>query len=92
MPDFVKPAYIVLLLFFVVPGSIGGILATNRGRNVIGWSLLCAVFPIFLLAIYFKKPIREVEGKFKRCGACHEYLPWKDETCKYCSAPQPPRG
>lgn len=51
-------------------GSIKGtrslsdrLVAANRGRNVIAWSLLCALFPPLLVVIYFSKPLCEVEGK-----------------------------
>lgn len=85
----VKPVYLVFLLILVIPGIVGGMLAANRGRNFLGWSLACAIFPIFLLVIYFEKPVREVEGKFRRCGSCGEYYRWRDPSCKYCGTPRP---
>ncbi|ABB32834.1 hypothetical protein KI811_01760 [Geobacter hydrogenophilus] len=88
MAEFVKPAYLAFLLVIVVPGVAGGILAANRARNFVGWSILCAVFPIFLLVIYFHKPLREVEGKFWKCRSCGEYLKWQEASCKYCNAPR----
>lgn len=36
MAEFVKPAYLALLLVIVVPGVAGGILAANRARNLCG--------------------------------------------------------
>ena len=88
MAEFVKPAYLAFLLVIVVPGVAGGILAANRARNFVGWSILCAVFPIFLLVIYFHKPLREVEGKFWKCHSCGEFLKWREDSCKYCNAPR----
>lgn len=84
-----KPVYLFFLLVFVVPGVTGGILAANRARNVVVWSLLSAAFPIFLLVIYFHKPLREVEGKFRRCGGCGEFIRWREATCRYCGKDHP---
>lgn len=91
MPDYIKPAFAIFLIV-VIPGAIGGWLAANRGRNFVGWSALCALFPVFLMVIYFKKPLREVPGKFRQCPSCREYLKWRDAVCKYCQAEQPPQG
>lgn len=90
MAGYVKPE---LFIFFVVAsfGITGGWLAANRGRNFIGWCLLCAIFPIFILVVYFSKPLCEVEGKFKLCPKCHEYIKWNESVCKYCNEVQPVR-
>ena len=90
MSDYIKPEMAVLLIM-TVPGIIGGILAANRGRSVILWAILSAIFPIFIMIVWFEKPVREVEGKFKKCISCGEWLKWKDVTCKYCQAGQPQR-
>jgi hypothetical protein len=89
MPGYVQPEYIVILVM-AVPCAIGGLLARNRGRNIIGWGILSAIFPIFLMVLYFNKPLREVPGGFKRCTACREYIKWRAMACKYCSTEQPP--
>ncbi|SNB46582.1 hypothetical protein [Geobacter sp. DSM 9736] len=88
MEGYVQPE-LLLLLVMSVPGAAGGWLAYNRGRNFIGWCILCALFPVFLLVIYYNKPLREVPGKFKRCRSCSEWLKWRDPVCKYCNASQP---
>jgi len=90
MSGYVKPEFAVFLIM-MVPGVIGGVFAYNRGRSVIGWCVICALFPVFLLVIYFHKPLKEVPGGFKRCSSCGEYLKWQDATCKYCGADQPAR-
>jgi hypothetical protein len=78
-----------VLLFFGIPAVIGFFLARNRGRNIIGWPLVCAVFPFFLFILYFNKPLRDVPGHFRRCQSCQEFIPWKEVECRYCKAPQP---
>jgi len=87
MVDYIHPV-LFLFLIVLVPGVVGGCLAANRGRNVIGWCLLSALFPIFLLVIYFHKPLREVEGKFKQCSNCKEFIKWHEPVCKYCRSEQ----
>ena len=62
--------YIVLAMILLLLAVIGGRLARNRGRNILGWAIPSAIFPIFIMVIYFEKPLREVPGGFKRCPAC----------------------
>ena len=49
-------------------------MAADRGRNVFGWCLLCALLPPFLILLHFARPIREVEGKFRTCMNCGELI------------------
>ena len=62
MFGYVKPVFLGFLIL-IVSGAIGGCLAANRGRSVIAWCLLCALFPPLLLVIYFTRPRSQVEGK-----------------------------
>ena len=85
MTDDIKPEYFILLI--MLPPALGGAyLAHNRGRNKVVWAALCAIFPIFLMVIFFEKPLREVPGGFKRCTGCGQYVKWKVSVCKYCNA------
>ncbi|HLO27000.1 MAG TPA: hypothetical protein VK187_12885 [Geobacteraceae bacterium] len=81
--------YIVIGLIMLLPAIFGGILARNRGRSILVWAVLSAIFPIFLMVVYFEKPLRDVPGGFKRCTACREFNPWKATVCKYCSVEFP---
>ena len=87
MHDAIKPEY-ALILIMLVPCIAGAFLAYRRGRSIIGWGILCALFPIFLMVIYFNKPLKEVPGGSRRCASCREWIPWKAPACKYCGAPQ----
>lgn len=82
MSGYVKP---VVFLFFVViaAGITGGFMAADRGRNVAGWCLLCALLPPFLILLYFAGPIREVEGKSENvhnAGNLSSGAPWSVNT------------
>ncbi len=88
MEGFANQVYLILLVP-VIFGVAGGVLAANRGRNpllVMIWCMASALFPIFIMIIYFKKPTREVEGKFKKCTGCGEWLTWIETPCRYCGS------
>lgn len=87
MVGYVTPALMVFLVL-LVSGAVGGILAANRGRSVVVWCILCALIPFFLFAIYYSKPLCEVEGKFKRCTGCGEFIKWRETVCKFCHTDQ----
>ena len=88
MQDYVKPVFFVLMVVSLVPAISGGVMAANRGRMVAVWSLVCALLPPLLLLLYVARPLREVEGKYRRCPGCGELLKWRDPVCKYCHAAQ----
>lgn len=87
MIEYVKPAFLVFLIV-IVPCVIGGVMGANRGRSVVGWCLLCALFPPLLLYIYFARPLREVEGKFRKCPNCGALFKWGEPVCPNCRTAQ----
>ena len=87
MPGYVKPA-LFLFLVVVTAGMTGGIMAADRGRRVPVWCLLCALLPPFLLLLYFARPLREVEGMYRKCLKCGELIKWRAPICKYCKSGQ----
>lgn len=88
MQDYVKPVFL-LLVIVLAAGAVGGVMAANRGRMVAAWSILCALLPPLLLLIYFFRPLREVEGKFRRCSHCGGLIKWHERVCTYCRSTQP---
>jgi hypothetical protein len=42
---------IFILLFFGIPGIFGFIMSRKRGKNPFVWTLLCAIFPFFLMVL-----------------------------------------
>ena len=79
--------YLVLALLLLLQGGAGGKLARDRGRSILWWGVLSALFPIFIMVIYFEKPLKEVPGGFRLCPACGEFNPWRQGHCTYCGAP-----
>lgn len=73
----------------LIAALIGLRMAWARGRNPVGWGLLCLLFPVVLMVIWFKPPVKEVTGGFHRCTSCGEWTKWKERRCKYCSAEFP---
>ena len=88
MTGIAKPVLFIFVLV-VACGAAGGVLAYNRGRSLPGWCVLCGICPLFLVVIYFRKPLREMPGVFKRCSFCREFIRWRDVACRHCGATQP---
>ena len=83
------PEIIIMLIIWGIPGLIGAILANNKGRNSIGWFVICALFWIPIIAIIFLPPIKEVQGKHRECPACKEFVKWNASVCKHCKSDLP---
>lgn len=77
-----------IFAFFVLPGLIGGWIASAKGRSMIGWFFLCCFFPPTLMVIVFQKPLREVPGHYRLCP-CGEFFKWRLPACPYCGKEAP---
>lgn len=87
MAEILSPAlfiYLVPLAFALT----GGYMAYARGRNPLLWGVASALFPICVMIVWFEKPKREVKGYFRKCGACDEWIKWRESPCRYCGAEQ----
>jgi hypothetical protein len=78
------PELIILLIIWGIPGTIGAVLAKNKGRNAIGWFVLCALFWIPIVIVILLPPIKQVPGKYLECPACKEFVKWNALICKHC--------
>ena len=87
MTHTIPPALYVALIMSI-PALAGGWLARGRGMMWPFWGILCGIFPVFLLMVWFTKPKKEVKGFFRRCGECGEWIKWKEEPCRYCAYKQ----
>lgn len=87
MADIISPA----VLLYLVPTAFavtGGIIANSRGRNPLLWGIGSAIFPICIMIVWFEKPKKEVEGHFRKCCRCSEWIKWKESPCRYCGTSQ----
>ena len=79
------PSELYVALVMIVPALAGGWIARGRGLNWFFWGILCGLFPVFLLMVWFTKPKKEVEGFFRLCKECGEWIKWKEVPCRYCA-------
>lgn len=78
------PPEVYITLVMAVPAIAGGWLSYGRGMLWPLWGILCGIFPVFLMVVWFTKPKKEVKGFFRRCTECGEWIKWR-ETCRYCA-------
>lgn len=78
------PELIVILIIWVIPGTIGALLAKRKARSMSGWFFLCAFFQPAIIVIAFLSPKKEVRGKYRECPSCKEFVRWKATICKHC--------
>lgn len=76
--------WVFIFVFFLLPGIIGARLAWTKGRNPLGWFALNVLFPPTLMVTIFQKPVRPVQGHYRQCPNCREFVKWRETTCKYC--------
>lgn len=63
MYGYVQPAVMVVVVVTIF-GSLGGIVASNKGRSVALWSVLCGILPPLLILLLCLR--RLDEGKSPR--------------------------
>ncbi len=67
----------------IVGGLVGGLVAGNKGRNVLFWTLACGVIPLVLLVL-FALPSLPRPGISRSCPHCLRIIPVQADTCAYC--------
>ncbi len=74
----------LILVIMLVGGILGGIVASNKGRYIFLWTLLCGIMPLCLL-ILFALPKLAQPGISRACPFCMRIIPWKANICGYCT-------
>ena len=77
-----------IIVFEVLVGILGSIIASKKGRNPLLWGLLCFIFPLLILVIGIAPPLVK-SGKTKQCPYCRKVLQESDTECRYCGKEMP---
>ena len=72
-----------ILMWFILPGIIGAVIAGRKGRSGLLWFMGCGILPLLVILVAFLKPV-ESKGKFKRCPFCQEMVRWQAIVCPHC--------
>ena len=85
-----------VLFFVLIPalallfGIVGAWSADDKGRSKAAWFLLCTICPLFIIVIALLGPKEEIEGVFRQCPSCKEFIKWETKVCKNCRTPIQP--
>jgi len=72
--------YVIVQL---IAAAVGAYLAGKKGRNWIIWGLLCFVFPLSLIILFFL-PRVFATGVTKQCPECGRIIPHDALRCEFC--------
>jgi len=73
-------------ILMIIGGLLGGLVAANKGRNVLLWTIVCGLLPLFVLVLFALPPLPK-PGVSRACPHCLRLIPWQASVCAYCRQP-----
>jgi hypothetical protein len=80
--------YSRVVLFQVLVGILGAVVAAKKGRNPFVWGLVCFIFPLVIVVLGFLPPVLKT-GRTRLCPYCSKMLQESATECKYCGKEMP---
>lgn len=91
---------VVIPLFYIVLVIAGGILASRKGRSVLGWLFLTALCPLLLIILIClssletpkARTMRQLDAAdYRDCPFCAESIRREASVCKHCGKDVEPK-
>ncbi len=73
----------MILAAMIIGAILGGLVASNKGRNIFVWAVLCGIMPLALF-ILFAIPRQPQIGVWRPCPFCLTVVPWSATVCASC--------
>ncbi|MBI5141031.1 MAG: zinc ribbon domain-containing protein [Nitrospirae bacterium] len=77
-----------VVIFNLIAGVAGGLVAKSKGRSPVFWGLLSFFFPFALIIVFFLPAVLAVQSG-KQCANCRRAIPKDAVLCPYCGNQQP---
>lgn len=76
------------IVFQVLIGILGAVIASKKGRNPLVWGLLCFIFPLLIFVIGMAPSVRS-GGQTRPCPSCGKAIRASSTECGYCGKEMP---
>ena len=80
--------YSRVVLFQVLAGILGAVIASKKGRNPFVWGMVCFIFPLLIVLLGVLPPLLKA-GKTRQCPYCNKMLKESATECRYCGREMP---
>ena len=76
----------IFIIIMIVAGILGGIIASNKGRSVVGWAIGSALLPIVLLILLAlpRTDRAPLPSDSMACPRCAETIKSTAKVCRFC--------
>ena len=76
----------MIFIIMIVAGILGGIIASSKGRSVVGWAIGSALLPIVLLILLAlpRTDRAPLPSDSMTCPRCAETIKAAAQVCRFC--------